>query len=52
MAEGKQRLETKQITGQVITHTIVKPIEGDYLDGNELDGQRLAALKQKDTTSE
>ncbi|MFB8234964.1 hypothetical protein ACFC58_00210 [Kitasatospora purpeofusca] len=25
---GHQKLETKQITGQVITHTIVKPLPG------------------------
>ncbi|WP_157882295.1 hypothetical protein [Streptomyces rubellomurinus] len=29
MAEGHQRLEVKQISGQVITHTIVKPIRGE-----------------------
>ncbi|MER6251926.1 hypothetical protein ABT224_11215 [Streptomyces sp. NPDC001584] len=29
MAEGKQKLETKHIQGQVITHTIVKPTGGE-----------------------
>ncbi|MBC3843139.1 hypothetical protein GXW82_31910 [Streptacidiphilus sp. 4-A2] len=26
MPEGQQKLESKQIQGQVITHTIVKPL--------------------------
>ncbi|MFF2544718.1 hypothetical protein ACFVUY_19365 [Kitasatospora sp. NPDC058063] len=29
MAEGQQRLDSKQISGQVITHTIVKPLRGE-----------------------
>ncbi|MCM1976481.1 hypothetical protein [Streptomyces sp. G1] len=28
LVAGTQRLESKQITGQVITHTIVKPLPG------------------------
>ncbi|MFE7511433.1 hypothetical protein ACFU8I_09435 [Streptomyces sp. NPDC057540] len=29
MTEGRQSLETKHIQGQVITHTIVKPLRAD-----------------------
>ncbi|GAA2814001.1 hypothetical protein [Crossiella cryophila] len=29
VVKGTQRLETKHISGQVITHTIVKPIRGE-----------------------
>lgn len=48
MAEGKQKLETKQIQGQVITHTIVKPIN----DGAPRDAPAPAESDDTGTTSE
>ncbi|MFD7644642.1 hypothetical protein ACFV4P_28795 [Kitasatospora sp. NPDC059795] len=51
MAEGQQRLETKQISGQVITHTIVKPTN-DYALSKAEEERRAAALDEADTASE
>ncbi|MDH6543669.1 hypothetical protein ACFXJO_22860 [Streptomyces lavendulae] len=48
MAEGKQRLETKQIQGQVITHTVIKPIK----DGPPQDAPAPAESEDTGTASE
>ncbi|GHF63138.1 hypothetical protein GCM10018790_46210 [Kitasatospora xanthocidica] len=52
MAQGQQRLETKQITGQVITHTIVKPLQDPSDISKEQEAKLADALDGADTTSE
>ncbi|MFF4324439.1 hypothetical protein [Streptomyces sp. NPDC001568] len=51
MTDGKQKLETKHIQGQVITHTIVKPSSDLALSDKE-EEKRAAALDEADATSE
>ncbi|MGW2539388.1 hypothetical protein ACWC5I_00570 [Kitasatospora sp. NPDC001574] len=51
MAQEQQKLSSKQVTGQLITHTIVKPLAADDISIAENE-QRAAALDEADTASE
>ncbi|MFJ5924819.1 hypothetical protein ACIQF6_19675 [Kitasatospora sp. NPDC092948] len=53
MAQGQQSFENKQIQGQVITHTIVKPFKAEpMVDPDPEVAPAAAESEETDATSE